>query len=230
MTLHGMAFLPIWHDITEGHEDEFNEWHNVEHIPERVLTPGIAVGRRYVEAEGQPYKYFTLYEADSIDVFESDGYFATGNARTEWTKKVHVYFENFVRSPCRTIMTRGNSIGGVLATVRIRFTAPGSNPHSPGDAFGLAVRDIVDDLFAEKFVTGVHAGAKATIQRKPLSQESLSLRPGAVDFDAVLMIESIGREQMEKILETVALRLRREETVIASFVSGIYTLQFMKYA
>lgn len=45
-------------------------------------------------------------------------------------------------------------------------------------------------------VTSVHSGLTAPVDRKPLSMESLSLRPGATAFNGVIMIESIGRDAL----------------------------------
>ena len=232
MTMRGMAFLPIWHDVDSGMEPEFNRWHTGEHMPERVHTPGIVVGRRYADAAAPLHRYFTLYEALSFDVFASEGYFVTANARSEWTTRVHPAFQNFLRSPCHLVMTRGRGIGGAMATVRISFPQPGASPRGDGapsakDAYTLAVRALVEAIIAMDLVTAVHAGVCAPVARAPLSSESLSLRPNAKSFDGVLMIESIDRGALQAMMPGVEALLEALPDAIASYQVGIYELAYL---
>ena len=67
MSLAGPAAVCIWHDIAPEATDEFYQWHNREHMPERVGIPGFLRGRRYIAIAGAP-TYFNLYEADSAEV------------------------------------------------------------------------------------------------------------------------------------------------------------------
>lgn len=237
MTLRGMAFLPIWHGIEPPMDAEFNRWHTVEHMPERVATPGITVGRRYHNeghGEGGRDRYFTLYEAQSFEVFGSEGYYATANARSEWTQRVHPAFTHFMRSPCYLVMTRGRGIGGALATIRVKFPqavpAGGDAAASgitPKDAFTLFVRPLVEGAMALDLVTGAHAGVCAPVARQPLSQGSLSLRPGAKDFDAVVMIEAIHRAALRDAMPKIEALLRQQPQAVASWETALYDLAYV---
>ena len=231
--MRGMAFLPIWHDIDAGMEVEFDRWHTVEHMPERLYTPGIVTGRRYENAGATRHRYFVLYEAVSFDVFGSEGYYVTGNARSEWTKRMHVHFQNFMRSPCHLVMTRGRGIGGAMATVRVRFpggTQTGSDANArptPTDVFTLAVRPLVENIMGMERVTAVHAGVTAPVARAPLSSTSLSLRPNAMAFDGVLMIEATGREALTSLLPGIIAQLDAYKTAIAEYEIGVYDLSYL---
>jgi hypothetical protein len=228
MTLRGTAFLPIWHDVDESMEDEFNVWHTKEHIPERVATPGIMVGRRYADPAASKYRYFTLYEAASFDVFESDGYFATANARSEWTERVHPAFRNFRRAPCHLFMTRGQGAGGGLATARICFPPQQQEEAmSPKDVFSLAARRVVESVLDLPHVTSVHMGIAGKVARSPLSGQSLSLRPGATAFDAVLMVEGISQHFLHSVTSDISTILEAEPGAIESFEIATYSLAFM---
>lgn len=218
MTMRGMAFLPIWHGIADGHDEEFERWHTVEHLPERVATPGILAGRRYAKAAGEKLRYFTLYEAASFEVFASEGYYATANARSAWTMRVHPHFVDFLRAPCHLVMTRGRGYGGALLTVRVRFTSPqGPDGHAAKDAYTLAVRPIVEAFAARPLVTGAHAGVVASVARKPLSAQSLSLRPGASEFDGVILVEFASRGAMELACPAMAATLEEHLRAFADF-------------
>jgi hypothetical protein len=122
--LRGSAFLAIWHDIEEHGEVEYDDWHTREHMPERVGSPGSrpdVAGR----PEPRPPRYFTLYEAATLDVLGSAAYRARLDTPTPWTHKVQPTFTNFVRAACRATASEGRGTGGALATIRVDFADPG---------------------------------------------------------------------------------------------------------
>ena len=174
-----------------------------------------------------------LYEAVSFDVFGSEGYYVTANARSEWTKRMHEHFQNFMRSPCHLVMTRGRGIGGAMATVRVKFPAgtdAGGDADArptPKDVFALAVRPLVETISAMERVTAVHAGVTAPVARAPLSSTALSLRPNAMAFDGVLMIEATGREAMTSLLPGIRAQLDAYRTAIAEYDIGVYDLSYL---
>jgi len=75
MSLAGLGVVAIWHDIAAEARDDFYEWHNREHMPERVGIPGFLRGRRYIAVRGAP-TFFTLYEATGTDVLAGPHYLA----------------------------------------------------------------------------------------------------------------------------------------------------------
>ena len=85
MSLAGQAVVAIWNGIAEEGRTEFYEWHNREHMPERVGIPGFRRGRRYVAKYGHP-EFFTLYEADSAEVLVGQDYLNRLNNPTPWTR------------------------------------------------------------------------------------------------------------------------------------------------
>ena len=158
----------------------------------------------------------------------SEGYFAAANARSEWTRRVHPHFVDFRRSPCHVVMTRGRGIGGALATVRVTFTAESSpGGYAAKDAYTLAVRPLVEDCMRLPFVTAAHAGIAAPVARKPLSGESLSLRPNATDFNGVVMVEFTGREALERGTKALQAILARDLAGFASCEIDAYDLSYV---
>ena len=111
MALAGDGFLAMWHDIASEAEEEYNLWHTQEHMPERVGIPGFKVARRYVDWNLELHRYFTLYEGQAIETFDSPDYIARLNAPTSWTQKMMPAFRNMVRGACRTVATVGTGIG-----------------------------------------------------------------------------------------------------------------------
>src|SRR5262249_7140143 len=115
MPLRGNAVVAIWNDIEPAARTDFIEWHNREHVPERVAIPGFLRGRRYVASEGAP-EFFTLYEAESRDVLVGPDYLARLNNPTPWTRNTTRFFRNTSRGICRIASTRGYGDGGCMMT------------------------------------------------------------------------------------------------------------------
>ena len=100
MSLAGQAVVAIWNGIAPEGRTEFYEWHNREHMPERVGIPGFRRGRRYIAKYGAP-EFFTLYEATGTDVLAGPHYLERLNNPTPLTRHViPKYFHNMVRGVC----------------------------------------------------------------------------------------------------------------------------------
>jgi hypothetical protein len=192
MPLNGKAFLVVWHDIKEQAEAEYNLWHTVQHMPERVGIPGFQVGRRYVNWDLSMHRYFTLYEGDSLDAFGSDAYRERLDSPTEWTTRIAPAFTNFIRSTCEMLASNGRGVGGVLATLRLRIDDLAEVPFR-SEAVYLA-----GEFLQLPGIVGVHLGC-TTPERAYLdtTESALRMTTGDDEFDAVVMVEGIGRGEVE---------------------------------
>ncbi|MEO9191438.1 MAG: hypothetical protein ABI224_15775, partial [Acetobacteraceae bacterium] len=116
--LAGEAVVAIWNDITDEGRAAFYEWHLHEHMPERVGIPGFRRGRRYMAAspETRP-EFFTLYEADTMQVLQGVDYANRLNAPTPWTKAVTAHFRATARALARVLATAGPGGGGAVLTI-----------------------------------------------------------------------------------------------------------------
>jgi len=117
MSLHGLGVVAIWHDLLPQAKANFYEWHNREHMPERVGIPGFLRGRRYIAVHGTP-EYFNLYEALSPEVLSGQDYMQRLNSPTPWTREVVASFRGVARSICRVLYSGGVGQGAVMVTVR----------------------------------------------------------------------------------------------------------------
>jgi hypothetical protein len=117
MGLLGSAAVAIWNDILPEEKSSFVEWHNREHIPERVAITGFRRGRRYFGADARP-QYFTLYEADDEAVLTSEEYLERLNNPTPRTRQVVPAFRNTSRGICRVALSMGFADGGFMLTLR----------------------------------------------------------------------------------------------------------------
>lgn len=69
-------------------EDEFNDWYDSEHFPQRRALPGVDSASRWVCVDGWP-RYLALYDLASPTVLDSDAYRAVSGANaTPWSKRV----------------------------------------------------------------------------------------------------------------------------------------------
>jgi hypothetical protein len=221
MTLQGSAFLAMWHDIRAEGEPEYNMWHTREHMPERVGIPGFEVGRRYVDWNLDLYRYFTLYEGRTLDVFRSDAYLTRLNAPTDWSNRIQPYFLNFIRCACQTSDTRGRGIGGALLTSRVYFTPGGAS------AFAACSSDLADQIDPLDGVTGVHIGvADPSVTSVKTAETELKKEAGESVFDGVVMVEGIGRRELEAIVPRVQ-ALLTEDRGVAQAQTAVYDLAYL---
>ena len=112
---HGI--LALWNDCAEEGEVEYERWYMRQHLIERVGVPGFRFGRRYIRLEGDR-KYFTFYETDSPHVLCSPGYQKRLDNPTDWTRRTMLCFHNTIRTVCRSVVSRGDILGGHAVTFR----------------------------------------------------------------------------------------------------------------
>ncbi len=75
-------------DYSPVAEDEFHDWYDTEHIPERQRVPGFLRCQRWLSAGGHKGSAAT-YDLQSIDVLRSPAYLAIGyDKNSPWTRRV----------------------------------------------------------------------------------------------------------------------------------------------
>ena len=134
MSLLGRALLAFSHDVTPGSEPDWTEWHDREHIPERLSIPGFLRLRRYVALGAGP-RFFYFYETESLDVLQSPAYLERLSNPTAWTKRCMPYVVNNKRTACRVAATLGDGLGGALGVIDVG-PAPGRARRAPPVARG----------------------------------------------------------------------------------------------
>ena len=117
--LMGTGAVLVWNDVAAEGRRQFYDWHDKEHIPERLGIPGFRRGRRYIRPNHSP-EWFTMYEADDLSVVTSPPYLARLNAPTPATQQTLKYFRNTSRAVCRVACSVGSSSGGHMLTLRLQ--------------------------------------------------------------------------------------------------------------
>jgi len=102
-------------------EEEFNEWYDTEHVPERLRIPGFDTARRFVAVVGWP-RYLALYDLDHPGVLGSAAYAAVAGANfSPWTKRIVPRMTGRYRAAAEQIHPGRALIGTSTRIVLLRF-------------------------------------------------------------------------------------------------------------
>ncbi|MBV9836075.1 MAG: hypothetical protein JO055_16780 [Alphaproteobacteria bacterium] len=75
-------------DFSTAHADEFHDWYDLEHIPERERVPGFGLCERWLNVDGSQVAVAT-YDLDSLSVMRSAPYKAIAYENLSvWSKRV----------------------------------------------------------------------------------------------------------------------------------------------
>lgn len=113
----GKGAVIVWNDIAVEGRDQFYDWHDKEHVPERLTVPGFRRGRRYIKPTHSP-EFLTWYEASDLEVLMSRDYLDRLNAPTPLTTSTLRHFRNTSRAVCRLVTSVGSNSGGYVLTLR----------------------------------------------------------------------------------------------------------------
>ena len=84
-------------DFSNVAADEFNDWYDTEHIPERQRVPGFLTLQRWIGADN-PKQSVATYDLDSLAVLQSPAYRAIGGDNlSPWSKRVTSKVERLLR-------------------------------------------------------------------------------------------------------------------------------------
>ena len=77
--------------------DEFDDWYDTEHLPERQRVPGFLVCQRWIGAEDGKISVAT-YDLDTVNVLKSPLYLAVGGENlSPWSKRITGRVERLMR-------------------------------------------------------------------------------------------------------------------------------------
>jgi hypothetical protein len=214
--LAGEAVVAIWNGIAPEARNEFYDWHINEHMPERVGIPGFRRGRRLIAADPDTSpEFFTLYEADTIEVLKGADYANRLNDPTPATRAVTGRFRDTARALARVIESRGPGLGAAVLTIRFDIEAP----HVP------AVRALARAAGQAARVTGAHlcaADAAASGVRTAETRDRTDIETPPAWF---IMIEATDAEALGSVLLDRALSGAGAR---GPFRRGLYSLEYVR--
>ena len=84
-------------NIANAAEDEFHDWYDTEHLPERERVAGFLACQRWIGIPDRKVSVAT-YDLDTVGVLQSPGYLAIGGANlSPWSKRVTSRVERLMR-------------------------------------------------------------------------------------------------------------------------------------
>jgi hypothetical protein len=105
-------------DFSNAAEDEFNDWYDLEHIPERQRVAGFLVCQRWIGADNTRHSV-AIYDLDTLSVLRSPAYQAIGGENlSPWSKRVTAKCQRLLRFEGNQILpgdkTAPEGAGGLL--------------------------------------------------------------------------------------------------------------------
>jgi len=181
------GILAIFNNAAPGHEAEFEEWFQHEHLAERLAVPGFLLGRRYEAVSGEP-QYFNLYVTQSAHVLKSAAYIERLNNPTPMTHKImSEIFKDMIRTVCHRTLRLGAMRGA--AAVAVRFTEKVDQD---------ALKTTLEELVLDKAVACGEIWAAVDASTIQVSEEE-RLRGGDRKIEACLYVETLRVTEAEKI-------------------------------
>jgi hypothetical protein len=84
-------------NMARAAEDEFHDWYDTEHLPERQRVPGFLVCQRWIGAQDRKVSVAT-YDLESVAVLNTPAYQAIGGQNlSPWSKRVTGQVERLMR-------------------------------------------------------------------------------------------------------------------------------------
>jgi hypothetical protein len=106
--IRGKHLLSVYAGIPAEIEDDFNQWYNTQHVPERLAVAGFQSAARYASLKGEP-KYLALYELEDARVLESPAYKKLGDHPNAWDKRILPQLQVEARTVYERIFTCGEA-------------------------------------------------------------------------------------------------------------------------
>jgi hypothetical protein len=93
-----LACVIVLLEPTTVAEDEFHDWYDTEHLPQRIAVPGLVTAERFVCTDGWP-RYLALFDWDSLDVLNTPACKAARDiaTRTPWTRRIMRRVRGWIR-------------------------------------------------------------------------------------------------------------------------------------
>jgi hypothetical protein len=152
-------------DFSNAAADEFNDWYDSEHIPERQRVPGFLSCERWLGAENAKESVAT-YDLAALDVLQSPAYRAIGGENlSPWSKRVTAKCRRLLRFEGDQVLpgnaTAPENAGGLLLVamtpapaVETAFNAWYDTEHVP------ALARVPGVLSARRFRTAAAGGPR----------------------------------------------------------------------
>lgn len=212
----GKGVLVNWGGVLAASEVDYNAWHSLEHMPERLSVPGFRRGRRCIAVEGTPehLKYFMMYEAADTEIFISAPYLQRLNDPTPWTQRILSTYVAPSRTVCRVLDSHGYGVGGWLAT--LQFPQQDAQTLTVDEMLSWAKR-----VSGMPGILGAHAlQGEASLGQQPTTEKKFRESRGEPDRTVALafLIDGMDRMATQAAIDSIVESLEgdRRQACIAT--------------
>ncbi len=102
-----------------GMEEEFNDWYDHEHLPQRMRMPGFETGARFVCLDGWP-RWLALYDLTSLAALKTPEYLAVSLANaTPWSRRIAARTVGRSRVEAEQLAPGGATLNSLEAIARV---------------------------------------------------------------------------------------------------------------
>ncbi|MBA3592651.1 MAG: hypothetical protein M3Q12_05715 [Pseudomonadota bacterium] len=199
------AFLALWNSISSKQLlPEYDAWHTLEHVPERVGLPGFIEARRYRSHDadgppGQAPRYFTCYWLASTAALASAQYREVFTHPTPWSARMRTELRDFVRLPCTLSGSCGQSTATQLATVHLR---------SDSARFSAQAASVLEGLVNRGHIVCAQWGTVEASDGFPIANRADAAAATSPGTDFVVMLQGLERGALQarthELLQTLA--------------------------
>lgn len=192
MALIGKAAMILSFDIENAAINEHDNWHNHEHLPERLSIPGFRRGSRWVALNGSP-RYFVMYEVDDLATLASPPYLERLNSPTPWTSRMMVHYRDMRRGFCRLTGSFGLGLGRVGLLIRCS-PAPGQEE----TLRSWLAETLLPALPAQPGLSSAHL-FEAAATPEETKEQRIRGKDSAVDW--VVLVSGFNRERVASLAD-----------------------------
>lgn len=173
-----MGFLMVTMEPPPALEEEFNDWYDTEHVPERKAVTGFETATRFVCVAGWP-RYIAFYDLRDVGVIDEPGYQAISGTRfSPWSKRILARVRGLYRAYGEQVYPGHALTGPMTRLLLIRFR----NIVAADEASLVEhMRRVFEQRAGVRQVRVVHNSANATGEYLALVEMALPLAGPAFD-------------------------------------------------
>ena len=217
MALIGKAAMILSFDIENTAIDEHDNWHNHEHLPERLSIPGFRRGSRWVAQSGSP-RYFVMYEVDDLATLASPPYLERLNNPTPWTARMMVHYRGMKRGFCRLTGSFGLGLGRVGLLIRLS-PAPGKD----AQLREWLAEKLLPALPAQPGLSSAHL-FEAALTPEETQEQRIRGKDLAVDW--VVLVSGFNRERVASLADDELSRSPLAQHSATDITQAIYQMDY----
>lgn len=123
MTASAKGLLLAMMEPPSALEEEFNDWYDLEHLPERASIAGFETALRFTCVQGFP-RYLAVYDLTDVGVLEAPAYQAVAYANfSPWTRRIQARTRGRYRAIASQVHPGQAPTGRLAQLTVVRFRA-----------------------------------------------------------------------------------------------------------